>query len=458
MKDPGEDRTQQEEVRNGLGSEQIDRRTVLKAGAMFAAGAPLLFAGTRRFASALESIEPDARFSGLTLNVACNPTDITPAKVAGKMWGMQTGAKVNATVIPYAERATDYAVMIVDQDPHFDVLFGSVDFVSQFHEKIYVDLGPLMGDTSDFIPAALGQLSNAGHLYCAPLFADEELFWWNTADWTAAGLDPTKIPGTWDELYAYAPKLISGKREASVVPWNSIGVPFWLSYYNSTGGKMFNSDRSELLFNNDNALLAWEAIGRGFKTKWYGPTGSNAASDQDTANLFNQNLGSSEINIVEYYAQIGQAAFKSTITDKEVAWSVMPGIKPGTSGSVIVCEGFGLNKFGKNQAAALSFIKFVTGTAFQKLVTLGKAGDVLPPSRKSVNSAPDVQKGFPFGTVLNEQSRHQLAWPGDAPYDWNTPFVQALTNLSKGTWTPAQCHEKTVATVQKLIVNYLAGA
>ena len=60
--------------------------------------------------------------------------------------------------------------------------------------------------------------------------------------------------------------------------------------------------------------------------------------------------------------------------------------------------------------------------------------------------------------VLNEQSRHQLAWPGDAPYDWNTPFVQALTNLSKGTWTPAQCHEKTVATVQKLIVNYLAGA
>ena len=43
MKDPGEDRTQQEEVRNGLGSEQIDRRTVLKAGAMFAAGASVAF-------------------------------------------------------------------------------------------------------------------------------------------------------------------------------------------------------------------------------------------------------------------------------------------------------------------------------------------------------------------------------------------------------------------------------
>lgn len=206
MTEPGEDRTQEREVRNGLGGEQIDRRAVLKAGAMLAAGAPLLFGGTRRFAAALESIEPDARFSGLTLNVACNPTDITPAQVAGKMWGMQTGAKVNATVIPYAERATDYAVMIVDQDPHFDVLFGSVDFVSQFHEKIYVDLGPLMGDTSDFIPAALGQLSNAGRLYCAPLFADEELFWWNTADWTAAGLDPTTIPGTWDELYTLRSK------------------------------------------------------------------------------------------------------------------------------------------------------------------------------------------------------------------------------------------------------------
>jgi ABC-type glycerol-3-phosphate transport system substrate-binding protein len=405
----------------------------------------------------MAAIEHDARFSGITLNVACNPTDITPAQVAGKMWGAQTGAKVNATVIPYAERATDYAVMIVDQDPHFDVLFGSVDFVSQFHEKIYADLGPLIGDTSDFIPGALGQLSHAGHLYCAPLFADEELFWWNTADWTAAGLDATTIPGTWDELYAYAPKLNAGKREASVVPWNSIGVPFWLSYYNSTGGKMFNADRSELLFNNDNALATWEAIGRGFKSKWYGPTGSNAASDQDTANLFNANLGSSEINIVEYYAQIGQAKYKSTINKSQVAWSVMPGIKAGTSGSVIVSEGFGLNKFGKNQAAALSFVKFVTGASFQKLIALGKAGDVLPPSRKSVNSAVDVQKGFPFGKVLNTQSQHQLTWPGNAPYDWNTPFVQALTNLSKGTWTAAQSHEKTVATVQKLIVQYLAG-
>ncbi len=241
------------------------------------------------------------------------------------------------------------------------------------------------------------------------------------------------------------------------MPWNSIGVPFWLCYYNSTGGQMFNADRTELLFDNDNALLTWEAIERGFKSKWYGPVGSNAASDQDTANLFNQNLASSEINIVEYYAQIGQSEYKSTISKSEVQWFVMPGIKRGTSGSVIVSEGFGLNKFGKNQGAALSFARYVTGASFQKMIALGKAGDVLPPSRKSVNSSLPVS-AFPFGAVLNAQSRHHLAWPGDAPYDWNTPFVQALTNLSKGTWTAAEAQEKTVATVKQLIVNYVAGA
>jgi ABC-type glycerol-3-phosphate transport system substrate-binding protein len=455
-------------LKNGF----VERRTILKAGAALAIGGPLLAACTSSKTSSKPSTSSsgsasgsasgspaaDEKFPGITLNVACNPTDITPAQNAGKIWGAMTGATVNAVVVPYAERATDYATMIVDQNPHYDVLFGSVDFVSQFSNKLYVDLTSLLGDTSDFIPAALGQLSNGGKLYCAPLFADEELFWFNKTDWTAAGLDPTQIPTTWDEMYALAPKLNSGKREACVVPWNSIGVPFWLCYYNSTGGQLFNSDKSQLLFDNNNALSAWQAIGRGFDAKWYGPVGSNAASDQDTATLFNQNLGATQINIVEYYAQYGQKQYKSTITPAEVGVAVMPGITAGSSGSVIVSEGFGVNKFGKHQDAALSFVKYVTGTDFQKQVALGQAGDVLPPSRKSVNSDPSVQAGFPFGTVLNQQSGHPLAWPGDAPFDWNAPFVQALTNLSKGTWTPEQCHTNTVNAVHKLIVQNLGGS
>ena len=291
-----------------------------------------------------------------------------------------------------------------------------------------------MGDTSDFIPAALGQLSNAGHLYCAPLFADEELFWWNAADWTAARARPDQNPRYMGQTVRVRSKtyIRQARGERCTVELDRRSLLAVLLQFDRGKdvqlrqvGVAVQQRQCAARVGGDRTRVQDQVVWADGKQCRVRPGHCEPVQPEPWVIY--------EINIVEYYAQIGQAAFKSTITDKEVAWSVMPGIKPGTSGSVIVSEGFGLNKFGKNQAAALSFIKFVTGTAFQKLVALGKAGDVLPPSRKWVNSAPDVQKGFPFGTVLNEQSRHQLAWPGDAPYDWNTPFVQALTNLSKGT-------------------------
>ena len=168
-------------------------------------------------------------------------------------------------VIPYAERATDYATMIVSKDPHYDVLFASVDFVSNFGDRIYEDLGDLGGMTKDLIPAALNQLTKGGKLFAAPLFADMEFFIYNKQDWTDAGLDPTKVPTTWAELYALAPKLNTGGRAANVTPWDTIGVPYWISMYNSLGGQLFNEDKTQVLFDNDKALKTWQTVEAGLQ-------------------------------------------------------------------------------------------------------------------------------------------------------------------------------------------------
>lgn len=443
----------------------MSRRGFLTAGTLATLGAGTLLAAcsssgskSGNSPSSHRSAGPNA-FAGLTLNVACNPTDQQAAQAAGDMWGAKTGAKVVATVVPYAERATDYATMIVSKDPHYDVLFGSVDFVSNFGDRIYEDLGDLDGLAKGLIPAALKQLTKGGKLYAAPLFADMEFFIYNKKDWTEAGLDPTKVPTTWSELFALSPKLAVDGRAPNVTPWNTIGVPYWLSMYNSLGGQLFNEDKSQVLFDNDKALKTWQTVEAGFKAGFFGIDAANATGDADTQVLFNQNLGASEINTTGFWAQtLGtDPKIKLKISKDDVGVMVMPGIDPGTSGSVIVAEGLGVNKFGSHKAAALDFVKYTVSDEFQKQMVLGKAGSVLPPSNIAVSKDSEVAASFPIAPLLSEQAKHQLTWPGNAPFNWNAPFLLALTNISKGTWDAQKAQTETVKAVKKLVVDNIAG-
>jgi len=435
------------------------RRTFLRAALAVAAAGPILAACSTDSGSPspTSSVIPTS-FPGVNLNVACNPSSIQACTEAGKQWAQITGGTVNAKIIPFAERATSYASWIVSKDASYDVLYAGVDFVSNFGDKIYLDLKPILGDTSDFVPAALGQLTKAGKLHAAPLFADMELFMWNKKDWADAQL-PEAIPGSWDELYAYAPKLNQGNREACVIPWNNNGVPFWIAFYNSTGGQLFSDDKSQLLFDNDNALATWQAIERGFKAKFFGIGAANAVGDQDTSLLFNQNLGACQMATTGFgsTAYSTDPAAKSVLTKADLGIGTVPGVKANTSGSVIVAEGLGINKFGKNQEAALSFVRFATDPAFQKQMVLGKAGQVLPSSRLSVSQDAEVATAFPFAATMAKQAKSQLIWPGNAPFKWNAPFLLGLTNISKGTWDAQTAHTETVKAVKKLAVDYIAA-
>ena len=64
---------------------------------------------------------------------------------------------------------------------------------------------------------------------------------------------------------------------------------------------------------------------------------------------------------------------------------------------------------------------------------------------------------FPIAPLLAEQSKLQLTWPGNAPFNWNAAFTLALTNVSKGTWTAQQAQDETVKEVKKLIIDYIAA-
>jgi len=109
----------------------------------------------------------------------------------------------------------------------------------------------------------------------------------------------------------------------------------------------------------------------------------------------------------------GAAANKSIIAD-QISFALMPGVKAGGSGTFNGFEAFGVNTFGKNKAAALSFIKEMAGFDSQKSIALGKDYTALPPSRLSVFSDPEVEGRLPLGRRAQQagQDQHQA---GTAP-------------------------------------------
>src|SRR4029079_2633718 len=104
----------------------------------------------------------------------------------------------------------------------------------------------------------------------------------------------------------------------------------------------------------------------------------------------------------------------ATIKADVVGATVLPGVEPNTSGSINGFEGYGINKYGNQQDAALAYILYETSQKYQKDLNLSKA---LPSSRVDVLTDPDVTAIYPVGAVLSAQGAYNLDRYA-SPYDW----------------------------------------
>ncbi len=374
-----------------------------------------------------------------------------------------TGAKVEVTIVPFAERAIKFAGLVASQDGSIDVLYGAGSFVGQFGDRLYENLDDAAYaskiDKSAFVPAILPVLSANGGLRALPQHSEMEIYIYNKEYFQAAGLDPENPPTSWAELYAAAPKLTSGNRFPCAVPWlASFGSgAYWLAMYNSfPGAKLLSDDRSQVLFDNEQALATWRTLEQGFKTKFFDPNLDPTVDDYGTGKLFNGGGTASQINFAELWAQAvsgNVADFGATIKADVVGASILPGVEPNTSGSINGFEGYGINKYGTQKDAALAYILFESGRDFQKKLNLSKA---LPSSRLDVLNDPEITATYPVGSVLAEQGGYNLDRYA-SPYDWTPPFNDGIAKLFRGEITAAQAHSAAVKGVQDIIIQYLSS-
>jgi ABC-type glycerol-3-phosphate transport system substrate-binding protein len=243
------------------------------------------------------------------------------------------------------------------------------------------------------------------------------------------------------------------------VPWTVGYGPgaYYLCFLNSIpDAKLLSDDRTQLLFDNEAGLQAFKTIEAGFKAKFFDPNIDPTIDDYGTGKMFNAKQTASQINFAELwgYAVGGDPTnFPSELQPDEVGATILPGITSGNTGSINGFEGFGLNKYGKQKEATLSFLRYLTGPEFQKTMNLGKT---LPSSRTSVLNDSEVEAAYPIGEVLARQGQSNLDRYA-APYDWTPPFSASFAKLYRGEIGAEQAHEETVAGIQTIITDYLAG-
>lgn len=436
---------------------QLSRRTVLKAGAAMPIGAAMTSLLTGR---ALAQ-EPAPDFSGVNLRLWSGATTGPPAERAAAEWSELTGGSVQVEVIPFAERSIKFAGLIAGQDSSIDVLYIYSDFAGRFGDRLYENLSdPMWGvDTTAFVPAIIPVLSAAGGLRGLPVHSEMLIYIYNKPMFEAAGLDPENPPDTWEGLYAAAEGLTDGDRFPCQLAWQADygGAGFYLPFLNSLpGGQLLSEDRTQVLFDNEDGLLAFQTIEAGMRGGFFDPNLAPDQTDYAIGQNFNDGKTASQVAFAELWGYaVGGAPedFPTTLLPDDVGATILPGIVSGTSGSINGFEGFGLNKFGTQKDAAFHFLQYLSGFDYQKSMNLAKT---LPSSRVDVLSDPEVQAEYPIGPVLAEQGQWNLSrYP--SPFDWTPPVSDALGRLYRGETTAEEAHEQSVTGVSDIVITYLSS-
>jgi ABC-type glycerol-3-phosphate transport system substrate-binding protein len=435
---------------------KFSRRTLLKYAPVASAAFVAACQGSGSTSSSSPSLTK-TKFPGVTLQCGCNPGTLGPLKQMAIDWGQLTGGTVNVAVIPFAERAIKFAGLLASQDGSIDLLYASAGFVSQFTDRIYLDLNGHL-DTKPLLPAVLDALSAKGGLRAAPLSSDQEIFVYNKTMFKAAGADPENPPSTWKDLYALAPKLHQGDNYGMLLPWLAgFAQSYWVGIYNSFGKPMYNDDRTQIMFNNADGLSVFQTIKDGWNAGFFDPNvEADPGADQDTAILFAHGKGASQIGFAAYWAEAISGP-DAQLPPGTVGAAVVPGIKAGTSGSENGYEGIGVNKFTQNPDAAISFVNYMTSVPAQKKMGMATGANFLPPIRSDVLNDPDVQKAFPISPVMAKQGTFQTSGWG-TPYNTQPVFDAAIHKLYAGNgYTPEQAMSDVVAAIKALIIKYLTA-
>lgn len=389
----------------------IHRRSVLRAGAAFAAAAPFARLG-QTAAAGWPSLK------GTKLNVIIIQPHVVSGRVLAEAFEQATGAKVELTVVPYDQLGSKATLDVQSGAGTIDVVeYWYVDVGSLAQNGVLVDVTEKLKDpeidAADFAPSIFDPYTLAGgKRWGVPYDGDSHVLFVNTEILGRHGL---KVPETWDD-YLHVTRAVteaegkSGVFGAALLGFN-VPIIIGCTYANRLagfGGHFLKPDGTPDLL-SDASQAAVKAI---LDAAPYAlPTPLETAFEQGLPAFL-----SGKVAQIEFWTDLGvyaQDPKQSKVVDK---WTAVP-VPVGGANKQRVAPldagfAFGVSTASKNQDAAWQFVKFATGKEIHtKLITTVSSG--IDPTRKSALAAGAPYTAFApklVGAATAAQPA-TLAWP-----------------------------------------------
>lgn len=362
---------------------------------------------------------------------------------------------IQVTGVGGSINAEEIAASVAGGTPPDMVIMCDNGAVAGFaHDSVIMPLDDLLkeigADTSNIIPASLQWVTYQGKLYGLPFGQDTYALYYNTDAFTAAGLDPSKPPKTWDELWAYAEKLTK---------WNADGSLAVAGFVPDDPQK--NLEQTSSLFNcqfydaatnkvtvNSQACVDW----LNWYKRWYDAYNKDGA----LVNLVASRIGGdpglmiSGQQVMGIYGEwnVGKAYIPKDAPNLKYDTAPVPSLDPEKYGAGFLNgNAFMVMTGGKNPAAAAKFGMYLMTDAPSKTMALQNAS---VPQLKSLLVDPEMTSIPHFQAFLNIANH---------PQAWTTPMISAYAELRDGLTSaldavvtagadPKQALDELAATVQ----------
>ncbi|GAB2450714.1 ABC transporter substrate-binding protein [Xylanimonas ulmi] len=254
-------------------------------------------------------------------------------------------------------------------------------------------------DTDDYLPVFYGDYQYAGEQWAVPFARSTPLFYYNKAQWEAAGL-PDRGPQTWQEFAEWAPKLAAVNGGKPAFEWPDIaGYAGWIAQdlLWGWGGSWSAKDSFDITADSDASVEALQFLQDSIdKEGWAAQAAKDAGADLAAGGT------SATIASSGSFAGI-QKTLDSAGNPFELGAAPLPGGPAATTGvsptggtGVAIPKGIPV----ENQLAAAEFIAFLTNP--ENTVKFSAATGYIPVDTSADTTA--LRKAAPIIGVAIDQA------------------------------------------------------
>jgi multiple sugar transport system substrate-binding protein len=334
----------------------------------------------------------------------------------------------------------------------YDVVTLDIPWTAEFAARRWVtELPRDQFDVDGFFPAPVKGSEYRGKLYAIPHFTGAGMLYYRSDLLAKAGVTP---PKTWTELKAACAKVLALPEAAGAScyagqydKYEGLSVNF-AEAVGSAGGEV-TDDAGNPKLTTPAAKAGLDFLVNGFKDGMIAPD-AITYKEEEGRRAFQQGKVIFHRNWAYIYALANATDGSSAVAGKFQV-TVLPGAN-GPGVATLGGNNLAVSAFSKKQATAREFIKYMTSLETQRTHAKGSA---YPMTRTAVYQDAELQKQYPYLTVLEQAIRNARPRPSLVRYGDASAAIQEQVYAALGGKTPA---EQALSTLQQQLTEFAQGS